>query len=188
MGLFTKKEKVHYERDAEGNITNISRTGNIEKRSRTPVSDALLAQQKQQKPSRWEEYKEKRANERQIYKETYEKAKVSAIKKRATREAQQRYNTSALDRFASLGNSSRSSGYRKPSRSNANPFGSLFDTGFSAPRSQSTKKKNTSKSQYVIKGGKAYPIVGTSTKKKKKRSTSSFIGGYDMYDNWGFMK
>jgi len=171
MGLFTKKEKVHYERDADGNIVNVERSGNIERRSRTPVSDALLAQQKQQRPSRWEQYKQQKTNEKQMYKEYYEKAKASAIKKRAARDARQRYSTSTLERFGNLASSSQSKGYRKPSRSNANPFGSLFDTGFSSPPTISKKKKSSKKKK------------GSSRKKK----SSDTMMGFDMTDNWGLL-
>ena len=71
--------------------------------------------------------------------------------------------------------------FNPPSRSNANPFGSMFDTGL--PR-QSKPKKTSSKTKYTIISGKAYPIAGTGAKKKtKKRTIKKGSFGFDPFNN-----
>lgn len=51
MGFWRKEEEIHFERDEEGRVIRTKRTGDV---ARTPVSDALLKQQKtQKKPNRF---------------------------------------------------------------------------------------------------------------------------------------
>ena len=69
-------------------------------------------------------------------------------------------------------------GFNPPGRNNANPFGSMFDSGL--PRSQPRKKK--SKTQYKVIGGKAYPIAGTGKSKTKKKGTQRRNSLYDPFD------
>ena len=78
---------------------------------------------------------------------------------------------------------------RRPysTRNNYNPFGDLFDTGMTPMRRPKTKKK-TSKTQYAIVGGKAYPIAGTGRKKKKntkkkKKTVRQFNDPFD-FGGW----
>jgi hypothetical protein len=68
-------------------------------------------------------------------------------------------------------------------RNNYNPFGTMFDTGMTRMKQPKSKGK-----KYVIRSGKAYPVVGTGSKKKKTGRRSSGFGGYDTFDNWGFMR
>ena len=49
MGLFKKRERVHFKRNG-GQVTGVERTGDV---SRTPVSDALLKQQEKKKKRSW---------------------------------------------------------------------------------------------------------------------------------------
>lgn len=64
-----------------------------------------------------------------------------------------------------------------PSKRNLNPIGTMYDRGM-----KPTTKQRT---HYVAIGGKAYPVAS----KKKKKSTKRRAGsGYDIMDNWGFMK
>jgi len=56
---------------------------------------------------------------------------------------------------------------RRSTMNNANPFGSTFDKGM--PQLHKKKKKHSG-SNYVIRGGKAYPIAKKKTTKKKKKS------------------
>jgi len=85
-------------------------------------------------------------------------------------------------------------------QNNYNPFGSMFDTGMShKPISfdpimnynrPSTKKKKTSKTKYHVVGSKAYPIVGTGKKKKKKSTKHKRRSGqsYDVFNAFGGYK
>jgi len=180
MGLFTKKSSTHFERDEKGKVVNVTHSGD-----KPREGDRLIKQYQEEKrkqtPSRWDQWKAKRAQEKQVYQKTYEKQKTRAIEARAKRIANERYNPKPGSRQPMFTWSAA-----PPSSSNANPFGSLFDFGVSAaPKPKSVKKSQ----KYVIRGGKAYPIAGTNSNKKKTSSKKkSSSGGYDMMDNWGFFK
>jgi hypothetical protein len=77
----------------------------------------------------------------------------------------------------------RSQGKRGPYSfdNNANPFGSIFDSGI-----DDTPKVKT---KYIIRGGKAYPIAGSGKKKKGKKKQSGFeLPDFDLTDNWNLFK
>ena len=80
MGLFTKKEKIHFERNNAGEVVNVERTGDTGRRSRTPISDELMKQSP--KVKKRSERLEQRRLEKQAYREAYQKARIESAKKR----------------------------------------------------------------------------------------------------------
>lgn len=162
MGLldrFRKEEHVHFERDSSGEVVDVQRSGDVDKtntvssngetytRGSTPVSDALL---KQQKP--------KQSGGGMVQKFGY------AVKR--------------IDK--GIVNYNRT---RNPMRGNHNPWGSMFDTGMNrrSARNYSTRNNYNPWGSMFDKGMKR-------PKKGKKSGSRTSFGGYDMYDNWGFMK
>ena len=167
-GLFVKKESTHFERDEAGRVKSVSRSGDV-KRSRTPVSDALMKQapRKQGRVSKWYgTYSKQRKHEREIYRKEYSRAREQGLRRQAR----------------SAGRSST-----RPYRieGNYNPFGSMFDTGMNYGPARSSSKKSSS-GKYYVSGGKAYPIAGSKSKKRKSSKRRSSSGGFDIMDNWGF--
>lgn len=179
MGLLDrlrgKEEHVHFERDEAGRVVNVERTGTGG--SRTPVSDQLINNVKK-------ESKMERVARKQEYRKAFREAKHEATLARMKREGKRAGSMSMSERFGNVANSIQFKPYS--THSNYNPWGSMFDTGMSRPK---TKKFNGGGKRYTIVGGKAYPIAGTKKKKSKRRSSGgSSWGGFDMTDNWGFMK
>lgn len=156
MGFFRREQHTKIVRDEQGNVLRLEKTGDRMGESRTPVSDKLMEQQPRQKkkPSRLIGFAKKVDN------------------------AIVNYNRDRNPLYGKPHN------VKKPSRSNANPFSSVFDTGMSYPKKKSSKPKT----QYVIVGGKAYPKGKTKTSKAKKRKTrrSNDPFDFDMFDNWRF--
>lgn len=169
MGWFTREEKM----DMETGKFETKKKGLFRRDSNTPVSDKLLAQDRNDK-------RDKRVARRREYREAFEESRHKSKLARMEREGTRAGSLSMSDRFNNV-----ASGFstQHTVRNNYNPFGSMFDTGMKKP-SKSSKKSST---KYKVIGGKAYPIAGTKKKKSKKKSSSSF-GGYNMTDNWGFMK
>lgn len=176
MGLFRKKQQVHFERDDKGRVVSTHRSGDIER-----PSQQLLAQGKAEKRQRRLEKRERQREARRQYQIEYEKARHQAIITRKRREGRRAGSVAPIDRLAGLGGMSSYS-----TRGNYNPFGSMFDTGmpYRKPYKSGTKRKPK---QYAVVGGKAYPVATPSTprKKKPKRKKTS---GMDMFDNYGFFK
>lgn len=171
MSLFKKKEeKVHFVRDEAGNVTKVEREYNG--RSKTPVSDKLLSQVRVDKRKEREIWKEQK---RDAYDKAFRKARLERIGKQG-RMAGRTTFSDRLEGFAS--------GYTV--RNNYNPFGDMFDTGMKVPKRK--KSKGSSKKKYTVIGGKAYPVVGTGQKKKKTKKKRTSNVGYNMFDNWGYMK
>jgi len=177
MGLFTREEKMNM----ESGEFETTRPGLKERIfGRTPVSDKILVQAKQQK-------KENKLKRKQELRDAFEKAKYEAQLSRMKCEGHKVGSMSMSDRFNNLaGGFSMSHSVRN----NFNPFGSLFDSGLGKPPSRPKHKKSGGGTKYVIRGGKAYPVVGGKGKKKKSKKRVSNVGmpGFDMMDNWGFMK
>ncbi len=168
MSWFKKKvEKTHFVRDEAGNVIKVERSGD----SRTPVSDKLLSQVKQEKKLKKLEWKQQ---QKVAYDKAFKKARIERIKKQGR-------SAGSITFSDRLNNFSQPSNYQI--HNNYNPFGNMFDTGM---KYKSKPSKSNSSKKYTIIGGKAYPIAGTKSKKKKKKSSSS--KGYDMFDNWGYMK
>ena len=187
MGLFEKRESMHFVRDEAGKVVDVERSngngngGNGNWKS----SKQLESEYRKTHPSRWDKYKERRVEERRVYDKAFSKAKEKAITRRAGRVASERFSATPMERVDRL-----LSGFTfsPPGGGNANPFGSRFDSGLGKPKVKHPKGKG--KTQFAVVGGKAYPIAKSVGKKKKKgkSSSSSRGGGFDMMDNWGFMK
>lgn len=172
MGIldrFRREEHVHFERDQAGKVTDVSRE-HIGRGSRTPVSDRLLGQQREESRERKQEY-------RQAYQEAFHKSRIKREAGRGSRAGSMTLGD-RVDRIAGPPSSSRKS---YSPRNNYNPIGSMFDTGMSRP------KKKKSKTKYKVIGGKAYPIAGTG-KKRKKTSKKKTSKSYDPFNAFGGYK
>jgi hypothetical protein len=185
LNIFRAKEShTHFERDDEGNVISVEHSGDEPKRglfrSRTPVSDKFEKEY-------YEKHPEKRLGNRlRSAGKSFDKHVVSKL---------QPVNMGRVSRPP------RRSSYRV--HENYNPVGSMFDKGisfdsssimFSGPGVRKKHKSGGHKGgggkRFAVVGGKAYPIVGSGKKKKGKKSRVSKygFGGFDMMDNWGFMK
>lgn len=161
MGLFRKKEKISFERDSTGRVVDVRRSGDVDRQRSVgaPETKRLLAQASERKKEIRIAKREKAREARRVYQQEYEKAKHSARIKRARLEGKRAGSTSAADR---LGGLTGIGGYS--TRNNYNPFGSMFDTGMDYKKPYKSK-----------------------TSKKRKKSSSG-RGGFDLTDNWGFMR
>ena len=181
MGLFSRKK---YHVDEEGRVAEGAEPGMRD-------ADELRREPKiQAKEERRQDRREWKQQQKDIYKQEFRKARLERIKQ----DARSAGKTTIGDRLSSFASASqpakRSSGKMRPATSyriknNYNPFGSMFDTGinYKGPSRSKTSKK------YAVIGGKAYPVASIGKKKKKrKRSSSSGFRGFDMTDNYGFMK
>lgn len=172
MGWFTKKETTHFERDEAGKVVRTTRNGeDVTREVRKP---------------KWK-------SEKQLMQEYYEKhpeKKHPTLKRIGG-------GLAKLDKKVvkyNQGKNIMSSGYhpsrKSPAHDNYNPFGNLFDTGMSRPKTVKKQSKTTAK--YAVVGGKAYPIADSGKKKKgkkKSKSKASFgFGGFDSMDSMGFFK
>lgn len=166
MGLFTKRERIHFERDEEGRAVM---TREVEPRGiaavketfRRPVDRRELTYEEQFPKEIQPEFVRKRRAEKLIS----TSKKVDAWIGR---------NIQPIGGYPAKGRMGR----RYSTKNNLNPFGQLFDTGV-------TPMRKPQQPSYAIVGGKAYPIA--KKKKKKKKSTRRRAGSdYDMFDNWGF--
>ena len=183
MGLLDRlrrEERVHYERNQAGKITNVEREYRG-RGSRTPASDKLLGQAKDE---RRKERQESHQAYRDAYKESFRKARLKREQERGRRAGGMSIGDH-IDRIAGPPPS-----YKQPShkphrtQNNYNPFGTMFDTGIQQPHK---KKTGSSKTKYKIIGGKAYPIAGTGKKKKRKTSkkTRDPFSSFDpVGNNW----
>ena len=170
MGLFKRKQ---YHVDEAGNVVSGAEPGARDARE-------LEREYRKEHPTSGDIRRQKRAEERKLVREEFEKARIQARVVRARQEGKRAGGTNPLDRLAgfSFGN------YRI--RDNYNPFGSMFDTGLGYKRP--SVKKPASKTRYKVIGGKAYPVAGTGKKKTVRKKRSTGMGGFDIMDNYGFMK
>ena len=172
MGLFRKESKTHFERDEEGRVVNVSRTGDVERETKEEAwhkptrperqyEREMVQEYRKKKPSRlstmFQEGKTRRINERTIYKQTYAKAREAQVRAKAKQRAKQ----DVMQPFGRFTGTS-SGGYS--TRKNYNPFGSVFDTGMKPMSMPKT------------------------THKKKTTARKKTPFGFDLTDNWGFMK
>ena len=183
MGIFRKESSTHFERDEAGNVTSVVRTGDkpksglFDRETKTPISDKLL-QQKESRPSVRSERKMERMKQRKAEREAYHKSYNQArIKSNAARGRQMGSMTTG-QRINSMFPS-----YVGPSSRNANPFGSMFDTGMDySPRSKVSKPKK----KYTVINNVAYPIAGSKRKKsKKKGKKGKKSDGWDVFNAFG---
>ena len=170
LGLFRKESHTHFVRDPDtGEVTEVIRSGDTPKKgwfsSKTPTSDAL---------------------EKQYYKshpEEHHKTRKKIAK-----------FASKMDQKVVKYNRTRNpiGGFGRPysTQGNYNPFGGMFDTGLKPMQKPKPRKKGGGKTKFVIRDGKAYPVVGTGKKsrknKRKKQSQKKKTGGgslgWDMGD------
>ena len=187
MGLFKKKESTHFERDEEGRVVETTHDGVPEGK---PQYERVGRQGESVRVHVDPEYRKAKSG-RQLQSEYYGKhpeKKHVTLKKIGAGVSKLDKKIVQYNRRSNIMNTQRTSrparpvtgfGFNPPSKVNANPFGSMFDTGLPRPR---PKKKG--KTQYKVIGGKAYPIAGTGKKKTKKKKTSRSKGFYDPFESW----
>lgn len=181
MGLFRKQYHV----DEAGDVVEGPEPGMRDVREL----------QREQAPTRWEQRRQERKEDREYYRKVRSEAKAARLEsfreariKRAREIGRKQGGTTFGDRLSNLAAGPPRTQTRKPVgsgyriKNNYNPFGSMFDTGINY-----SSRRKSSGTKYKVIGGKAYPIAGTGKKKKKSRSSGGF-GKYDVFDNWGFMK
>ena len=150
-----KEEKIHFERDKKGRITNVIRTDNYKKEERKMKEEHKLLQRMQKKkgvPEQKKSNREKQVMNKKIRefekKQAMERARKRAKKWDAVKEAGKKTSEASRETMQ------------------------LSKIGFS-----STKKKPgkpVGKQQYIIKGGVAYPVADRQHKKKKKKKEGDF--------------
>ena len=137
MGLFKKKEKTHFERDEEGRVTQVTRNGQ-------PVGatgyERVGSQGESVRVHVDSEYKTAKTG-KQLEQEYYEKhpeKKYPVMKKIGKGMQTLDKKVVAYNRTRNIMNPQRTvrrSPYSSYStRGNANPFGSMFDTGMTKPK------------------------------------------------------
>ena len=166
MGIFRKESHTQFIRDPDtGEVTEVIRSGDTPKqgwfRSKTPTSDALEREYYRKHP---EEHHRTRK-------------KIAGFAKKMDQR---------IVRYNRTSNPMGGHSFLKPYsvNNNFNPFGSMFDTGMSKSKG---KKKSGGKTKYIIRDGKAYPVVGTgkkSKKKKKNKKTGNPMGWDDSFFKW----
>ena len=158
MGIFgRKKETTHFERDTEGRVVQVTRNG-----QEVDPQELRMKTSEQLEREYYNKHPEKRHPTMRKIGSGLAKVDKKIVKYNQTRNIM--YRKQPIQR----------GGYSP--RGNANPFGSMFDTGMPhLPRSQ--KKK--SKVKYKVIGGKAYPIAGTGSKKKSKKKSTRRKTGFD---------
>jgi len=184
MGLLDKYRKestTHFERDESGRVVNVERTEPEPRRSifnresKTPVSDALLGQDREKRKAERKtpvsdallgQDREKRKAERKIVRQEQrvKQKKLSDLRRKEYETGLQLGAMKAMRKRGFDAGMRKYSGYS--TQNNYNPFGTMFDTGMTTPkkRKTSTKKKTT----------------------RKKTKPVSY--GYDIFDNWGLMR
>ena len=153
MGLLDKYRKestTHFERDESGRVVNVERTEPEPRRSifnresKTPVSDALLGQDR-----------EKRKAERKIVRQEQrvKQKKLSDLRRKEYETGLQLGAMKAMRKRGFDAGMRKYSGYS--TQNNYNPFGTMFDTGMTTPkkRKTSTKKKTTRKKTKPVSYG-----------------------------------
>ena len=164
MGIFRKEETTHFERDESGKVVSVTRNG------------------QEVEP---EEIKRKSTD--QLLKEYYQKhpekkhpgfTRLVGAAKRVDK---------VVVNFNRRSNPMMRTKPMQPKRqysvdNNYNPFGSMFDMGMQTMTRKTKKPKTSSKTKYTVIGGKAYPIAGTSGKKKKKSRKKP--KPYDPFKEW----
>ena len=171
MGLFSKKkETTHFKRDEEGRVTQVTHNG-----QHVDPSELKMKTGRQLEQEYYRKHPEKRHPTLR---------KIGAGMERLDNRTR---NIMAPQRTKQTRQARPVSGFvfSPPSRSNANPFGSMFDSGL--PKQRKPKKK-TSKTKYTIISGKAYPIAGIGQRKtKKKKSTRHRQKLNDPFDFSGWL-
>jgi hypothetical protein len=162
--LFGKKEEhVHFVRNEAGDVIDVEREMVGRKGSRTPVSDKLIAQGKMDKVFEKQEWKRQQ-------KEAYQKAFHESRLKRMAEQGHKAGSTTIGDRLGRMASqqpshrTNRSSKTHYRFKDNANPFGSMFDSGI------------------------GYNSGWSGPTQVKMKSNVKKVKSMDMFDNFGFMK
>ena len=175
MGFWKKESKTSFVRDEAGKVIDVQRSGDQPRSRGTPVSDALMKQYYEKHPEKRPGTKTKKAL---IgfgrYLDNYSKNYAKNHRSTSSRSGSRGSGGGGLPPLASYS-----------FQGNANPFGSMFDTGVSRPKPNKSSKRLSK--NYVIVDGIAYPKAKTTKKKKKstkkKRSSGGYGSGYDIFDN-----
>lgn len=178
MGIldrFRKTERVHFERNDAGKVTNVSREYEGRRGSRTPVSDALLRQDpthpKNVRARERQAYRDAKVKAREEYVKSYTSARINRARQAGTRAGSITW-ADRLDNFANYS-----------TRNNYNPFGNMFDTGMNYPKPR--KKSSGGSKKFHVSGGVAYPIAGKKGKGKKKSSGRKRKDDWDVFGAFG---
>jgi len=148
MSFWKKESKTHFVRNEAGEVIEVKHSGDEPKGA--PVSKALMKQHYEKHP---EERPSAKAKKRigGAVKAFDDYSKNYAKSHQGSRQSPSGRPQPPLGSYSFTGN--------------ANPFGTMFDSGIPKP-----KKKPQSSKKYAIVGGKAYPIAGVDKKKKKTKS------------------
>jgi hypothetical protein len=169
-------------------------------------------------PSRYEQFKQSRAEERKAYNEGRLEGKadirINRIKK-AREQGRRAGSITMSDRLESfakvaqpskpvrVGTRSRPVRYNppglafnynikpvrnKPIRYNTNKNYNPFGNMFDTGIGYKKPKIQKASQRFAVVGGKAYPIANIGKKKKSKKKHSKNPFSFDMADNWGLMK
>ena len=169
MGLFTKKESTHFERDEEGKVVEVVREEEkreplLKRKPMLPDEDKPLTREEQFKP-RVHPWNTPRG--KMIIKDF--KSGLTKVDKQIVR-----YNrrSNIMNPYAT----------NRRSMSPRPGLGSMpyMTYGIGSRKSGSPVKKRKSSPKYTVVGGKAYPIV----KKKKKKSSKKKDVFYDPFKEW----
>lgn len=176
MSFWKKESKTHFVRsDKTGKVIDVFHSGDEpkERKSKTPIRDALMKQHYEKHPEDRPSAKvKKRVGGVIKYFDDY--SLKYAKSHQGTRQPSSRPRQSSKPRQP-LGSYSF--------ENNFNPIGDRFDTGMTSPK---RKKKTKPRKKYAIVGGKAYIIAGADKKKKKK--TTKKQQGFGVFDSRGFMR
>lgn len=140
-----------------------------------------------------QERREQKRAERTAYREEFRKARIARMRTEGKRAGGTTWSDRLENFSKSVGPAPTKQRRSRPVKyyssyspqRNYNPLGSMFDTGMNYGRPH---KKTMGGKRFAVIGGKAYPIAGKKKGKRKKKSPGFGIGGFDIADNWGFMK
>ena len=190
MGLFTKKEKTHFERDEEGRVVEVLHDGVKESTSgyeSVREHDGSIRTVQVYRDPEYRKAKSVRQLEQEFPEKFHPKKSHPTWKKIGRGFAALDKKIVAYNRRSNMMNPYATQRKRSPPMYG---FGNMptitYGLGsFGTPRS-STKKPSTKSTKYTIVNNKAYPIVTSSSKKKKKSSKKS-SSSYSLTDNWGLL-
>lgn len=137
MGLFRKKETVHFNRNPDtGKVVSVTRSGDV---SRTPKSDALLEKYYKKHPEKTKKYKVKKAGKKFV-KAVDDWTKPQKQTKGSSK-GKQRYYVKSGKAYPIAGSKKKSSKKRYYETDlGFDPFGGI---GFDMPKSKGKKKKGS---------------------------------------------
>jgi len=134
------------------------------KKLKQPEKKGILASALARAKENRQKMREEKKRLRRIYMKEYNVAREKAIKGRAKQEAREKYRPTRkqkIDEFLS-------------------GFSNLGTDAIGVSEPRRTSKKGSGKKQYIIRGGKAYPIAGSGGSSTKKRKSKKKQGGFDL--------